>query len=595
MTDDVKPNPTPRGGILLLTGPVPSDTSLAWVVQAATRIPLRTLTWTAETVAASFDAEVQAALPLVDLVIVDVGALRERGIGLCSRVVAFRQDRRPPSPKLVGLGPTEDAPFEDAAFRAGCDGFVGTPVDRVQLLEQLRKLEAWRLRGAHRAPVSVPLHWMHPDGRRLRGQTRDLSESGLQFDSEQPIPAGQNVSVELKLHADRPAVPAWIRVVRTNPHPDPRGELTATVAAEFLNLSSKGRAGIAEAIAAFRNQEFLARLQQDAAEEATILTHPTVASIADWLHFLVTPVAFGNPPPTLEIDAKELRAAVIRLAPHEELLFGRVETEGLTPAEHWQRVWVGFRVWLHHLGDRAPGTPASRALSHEEFVARARELLELLDVSLTSWNLTDVETSDKAKENERRSVLLTLREGMNLRELYDENRGEDDPPLLAGLAEAEDYFADRAMGDLPAAFKRGAFRRAERARRGAKVEAIAAAVAGPRPRRRVVVVGLLLTAIASAYFAKTALRDENVLVEMHVLRGTFPIFTEASLSRGEDPTVLIADLSPVAWNAMSPSERQKLARELLAFMNANNIKGAILSCEKRLALQIDGGKVVFVQ
>jgi CheY-like chemotaxis protein len=574
--------------MLLLTAAAGRDATIPDLLRKVTRIAVREMVWDDRLDPEAFDDEVKSHLPDTEAVLVDLAA-NEPGIALCTRIHAWRTNKGARI-KLFALGAEGVEEHEDSAFLAGCDAFLGRPFNPVELLERLRRLEAWQLRGAHRAPLQVGVTLAHATGTHHRGTVVDLSESGLLFDSEEPIAVGQNIALNMEI-PDAPPVLSWIRVVRTMPTVDSVSPYSAQIAAEFLNLSASGRDTIRAAIARMRREEFESRLDDEYATKTIVITDHQTESVADWLHFLFTPVAFGSPPSPCGVPERVLKQWALRLPPNEEQLFRDlvVAPSDRTSSVRWMRAWVGFRVRLFYTA--MEGQLADDAESIPPFLDRARDLLTILSESLTAWDLFEKDMPDADLYHERATVLLTLREGLSLREVYEAAKEEGDPSFLEAITRAEGFFSDRDFDDEQVTFEHGAFRGQEvkkRPKRHSQKQP-------PLIRRKLLVLGAIVVIAGGGLVISTVASVKNRVVEDEGVLLAFPVLAEAGYSRGEGPRVFVGAVDMGQWSMMSLSERRAAAESLRGFLEIDGVKSAIVSGGDAMAFQIERGKVLVVR
>jgi hypothetical protein len=214
-----------------------------------------------------------------------------------------------------------------------------------------------------------------------------------------------------------------------------------------------------------------------------------------------------------------------------------------------------------------------------------------LSESLTAWDLYEKDMPDADLYHERATVLLTLREGLSLREVYEDTKEEGDPSFLDAIARAEDFFADRDFDDEQVTFERGAFREQEDKKRTQKDSK----KKPPRIRRSLLVLGAIVVIIAGGLVINTIASVKNRIVEDEGVLLAFPVLAEAGYSRGEGHPVFIGAVDMGQWSVMSLSERRAVAESLRSFLEIDGVKSAIVSGGGAMAFQIERGKVLVVR
>lgn len=559
----------------------------------AIRLPVHLLAWQEGGDFANLAAEAAVEAHGATIVIVDLEALRDVGITLCERLQVSRGDDA--LPKLLALGVEGEPQFEDAAYRVGCDIVVPRPFTHYELLERLRSLEIWKLRQAHRVKAELPVNWKRPDGQIVKGLSIDLSVTGLQFRSEQPIPVGQNVPVAVSLARGQPPLAAWARAVRCEPAAETEPQYTAVIAAHFLNLTAAGRQSLDEALVEIHRaaQEVAPTPKQ---EQPSVANDYRTAQIVGWYLFLLNPAAFGGPPASLDLDEENLRRWVYRLAPHEERLFvltNAVEQE-VSETTRWLRAWAALRPDLNAAAQSAPNPDFVDSMQLDAWLKNARATLTLLVDSLAAWDQIRFKLEGKEARAAKQTLLMTLREGIALRDAYDKVGDGSESRFLPALQRAEDYFEERDFDAQLVRYERVAGAAVETKRPAARKKA---KPEGPSTFRRntawVATAFILLGGVASIYLAFFS--EENKLVQARDFELISPLLQEGEYSRGKSK-IFIGRVKTGHWKTMSIADRKKASEQIRLELGRRSIRAAMIyQAGDQLAVHIDRGKVIFVE
>jgi CheY-like chemotaxis protein len=558
----------------------------------AIRLPVHLMAWQPGGDFTEFAAEAAVEAQGATVVIVDLGAMRDNGVTLCERLQVSRGEET--LPKILALGVEAEPQYEDAAYRVGCDIVVPRPFTHYELLERLRSLEVWKLRQAHRVQVELPVSWKRPDGQIVNGVSTDLSETGLQFRSEQPIPVGQNIPVAVALVEGEPPLAAWARTVRCEPAPETEAQFTAVVAVHFLNLTAAGRQSLNMAIAQVRKAAHEAPKPDEKAH--SVANDYRIGQIIDWFLFLLNPAAFGGPPAPIDFDAEQLKRWVYRMAPHEERLFVMTTAvdQEVSQTTRWLRAWVALRPDLRGATEAAPSPDFADTMMLDEWVKRARASLSLLVESLAAWDQLRFKLEDQQARAANQTLLLTLREGLALRDAYDKLRDESEDRLLPALERAEDYFEERDFDAHLVRYEHGPTLEAEpRKAAPRKKEKLETPPTLRRNMSWAAAAFILLGGIGSIYLAFFS--EENKLVEAQDFELISPLLQEGSYSRGK-ARIFIGRVKPGRWKTMSIADRREASQEIRLELERRSIHAAMIyQTGDRIAVHIDRGKVIFVE
>lgn len=565
-----------------------------------TGLPRVSLPWSRQI---NFNHYVQQALANAQrarTVMVDFETFKGRGISLCDLIVADKVKRDSQLPRLLAIGARDETVPEEAVLRVGCDAYLPRPLDKAVLYETLKQLGAWHFRRTRRADVRLRVSWTHPDGSRCDGRTFSLSDGGISFASEQPIPVGKNVPLELHLKGDeRPAtVTCWFQVIRTQPLSTDEARFTAFVAGRYLNLPEGDLEKVREAIRLAQQEAFEKSFGKELSAEldGTVVKDFDSHLVGQWFTYLINPALFGSPPPAAEIDADQLRRHVGKLLPHEEVLFSVHDPdERPNRVQLWLRAWAAFRAVVVHLRGEAPNPQVATSSERRDFVEAVQSVLEMADHSLARWADFQQAHTDAASLQNQHSLLLALEEIMALRGIYNELRQEDDPEYFAALESARDYFRDPEFNDYLVRYeKRKQFvSRKQELDKQLQVSDLTAPIKAFRK------VGFALLAVVAISFGvasyQLASRTRNTLVEADDTALLSAALVAGYYSKGKDTRVFFGAVSPGLWSVMERSRRQETAEEIQLALRERTVMAGVITCEERMVIQIENFKVSFVE
>jgi CheY-like chemotaxis protein len=168
-----------------------------------------------------------------DLLLLDYDMPLLSGVEVCA---AVRADPSMEHLPVLIVSDSDSTQARERCRKAGCTGFVSRSEGAEQLLravaETLRVGVRRRQRVAVKIQVQAGSHYMN-----FKGEARDLSSSGLRFESPEPIDTDLPVVVQFKLPGSKKNITATVRVTRCSPCDDDR----FLVAAQFDSIDAEAR------------------------------------------------------------------------------------------------------------------------------------------------------------------------------------------------------------------------------------------------------------------------------------------------------------------------------------------------------------------
>lgn len=558
---------------VLLTSPGMSQEAMTVVLKMAGLL-VSPLPWSGGSDAREYVSRAVEAAQAADLVVIDLDSLEEQGLAACSRIHTTRRALGAAGPRLILVG---DPARADAGFHAGCDAFLPRPFSPEEL-QRCFSAVPWQEAAEGRGSVALGLTATRPDGTTCQGRSIELSEHGLLFGSSQPIPAGWNVRIHLHVSPEAPPLACWVRIESCQPSTLPEPEITAIMSAVFLDLSAEARSLVVGLVGVAKPKVSA----EAGGDRPTIIGDEGTKRVEQWLSFLVTHV--GERPEPIEVTEEELGVFLAKLPPDEQVLFGWVESTG---AQLWQRRMVAIRVVLASLTKIAPEPGRASEEEQTSFVERAGNVLGLLEDSL----LTHALLAPRAQAGQR-TILLTLREAIELRDIRDKLRSEGAPRFFQALRRAEDYFAlpageepvrfDRRTGGMDARSKKTSSNPPRARSRNTKGRVL-----------RFVVLAVVLTLIPKFVMNQWS-RTANRLVPAKDLVEVSDILESGAYSRGAGPKIFVGKVREVRWKAMSKVERRRAAKELRDNLVRRSVNAAVVTDGAEIAIQIEQANLVLV-
>jgi CheY-like chemotaxis protein/Tfp pilus assembly protein PilZ len=177
------------------------------------------------------------------LIFMDLHMPNMDGVECCSKIKADPELKSIPVVMITSEGREED---RDLCLRAGCDGFMTKPIDRVPYLETARRFLPAVDRRETRVPFCAKVKF-RAFGLTLTAEIRDISRNGVYIETDYQLDAETPIDLVFALQSEKGAIVqgrgrvAWINSKKEKKKPSyPDGigvELTAMTEESNRNLN----------------------------------------------------------------------------------------------------------------------------------------------------------------------------------------------------------------------------------------------------------------------------------------------------------------------------------------------------------------------
>lgn len=130
-----------------------------------------------------------------DLVLMDLYMPEMNGDDACKAIKSDPELKHTPIIMVTKAGEGDE---KGRCLIAGCDEFITKPINRVKLLETVKKFLNVLVREHVRVPIDAKVTYI-VDGKRYYSELHDVSEGGVFICAESPLPMGTSLMIKFQL------------------------------------------------------------------------------------------------------------------------------------------------------------------------------------------------------------------------------------------------------------------------------------------------------------------------------------------------------------------------------------------------------------